>query len=269
MILQYKFLQLSIFSLFLYSILASIIGSFVVLRKMTYISGGISHAAFGGLGLGVFLSLNPILTAIPFTLIFTSFLFFLGKKFKIENDSIVSIIWSLGMSIGIILLNFKKGYTGYLLGYLFGNVLSINTFDISLLFAILVLTLTIFLIFIKEFLFLSLDYEYAKIVGIKTNLFDTIFYLLITLGIVVMIKISGVIVNIIFLTIAPLITKEIFTNIYKMILFNFILNLFFSLTGLFISYQFDLPSGPSIVLVSITTFLIFKIYSYFTKVYAR
>ncbi|MEO0236997.1 MAG: metal ABC transporter permease [candidate division WOR-3 bacterium] len=260
MIFEYKFIQLSVFSLILYSLLASIIGTFVVLRKTTYISGGISHAAFGGLGLGVFLSLNPILVAIPFTLIFTSIMFYLGKKFKIENDSTVSIIWSLGMSLGIILLNFKKGYTGYMLGYLFGNVLSINTFDIILLSVVLFFTILIFFFFMKEFIFISLDQEYSKIVGIKYNLFDTIFYLFATLGIVVMIKISGVIVNIIFLTIAPLITKNIFTNIYKIIFFNFLLNVFFSLTGLLLSYNLDFPSGPSIVIVSIVTFIIFKIF---------
>jgi zinc transport system permease protein len=164
------------------------------------------------------------------------------------------------MSLGIILLNFKKGYTGYMLGYLFGNVLSINTFDILLLSVVLVFTVIIFFLFIKEFIFISLDPEYAKIVGINYNIFDTVFYLFVTLGTVVMIKISGVIVNIIFLTIAPLITKNLFTKIYKIIFFNFLLNVFFSLTGLFISYKLDFPSGPSIVLVSIATFIIFKIF---------
>jgi len=259
MILGYKFFQSIIIALLLYSMLASIIGTFIVLRRITYISGGISHAAFGGIGIGLFLSLNPILVTIPFTIVFVLTLFFLGKKLKIDDDSTISMIWSLGMSIGIIFLSFTKGYSGYFLGYLFGNILSISNFDLKILFIFLIITIIIFFMFLKELVFILLDAEYAKIIGVNNNLIDIIFYFVITLGIIIMIKISGVIVNIVFLTIAPLITKELFTDLYKMFLFNFLFNLILSFSGILISFIFDLPTGPCMIIVSFLVFLIYKI----------
>ncbi|PIP13085.1 MAG: hypothetical protein COX48_05260 [bacterium (Candidatus Stahlbacteria) CG23_combo_of_CG06-09_8_20_14_all_34_7] len=250
---EYKFVQLSLLASFLISILSSVIGTFVVLRKMTSIAGSISHSAFGGLGIGLLFNLNPIYTAIPFTMTVAGFFSLFKKSMKISEESALTIIWSFGMSLGIILMNFKSGYSGEVLGYLFGSILAVSLNDIYLMLFAITLTFLVFGLFSREIILTSFDEEFALLCGINTRLFDLLFYMLIALTVVILIKVAGVLVIIAFLTIPPIIAKRFVNNIFKLILLSFILNLVFSFAGMIFSFYFDLPTGPSIAMISLLT----------------
>ncbi|MGE3063670.1 MAG: metal ABC transporter permease [bacterium] len=251
---DYRFIQLSFMASLLVSIISSIIGTFIVLRKMTSVTGSISHSAFGGLGIGLLLGINPLYAAIPFTIAVAGIFAWFKKSLKIGEESLLSIIWAFGMSLGIILMNFKKGYTGEVLGYLFGSILAVTLSDIFLMASIALLTAILFFIFFREFVLLSFDEEFALLKGINTKLLDLLFYSLTALAVVSLIKAAGVLVVIAFISVPPLIARRFTDNIKLIILISFILNILFSTAGIILSFYLDFPTGPSMVMTSLIIF---------------
>jgi len=250
---EYRFVQVSLAASVLISLISAVIGTFIVLRKMTSAAGSISHAAFGGMGAGLLMGINPVYAAIPFTVGVAAVFSWFKKSMKISEESVLSIIWSFGMSLGIILMNFKKGYSGEILGYLFGSVLAIGPEDLMLLASAAILISALFILFSREFVLLSFDEEFAYIKGINTRLLDLLFYSLTALSVVVLIKSAGVLVIVAFLTVPPIIAKRFAGNIGSIILLSFLLNLLFSFLGMAVSFYFDIPAGPAMVMMSILT----------------
>jgi zinc transport system permease protein len=259
-VFEYRFIQIAFIASLLISILSAVIGTFVVMRKMTSIAGSIAHSAFGGLGLGLLLNLNPVYIAIPFTMAVAGFFSLFKKAMRISEESALTIIWSFGMSLGILLMNFKAGFSGEVLGYLFGSILAVSMSDIGLMLASILLTLLAFGIFSREIVLSSFDEEFAILCGINTKLFDLIFYMLTALTVVILIKVAGVLVIIAFLTIPPIIARRFVKSILKMIFLSFALNLVFSFSGMILSFYFDLPTGPSIVMISILTLFLVSVF---------
>jgi len=258
--LEYRFIQMSLLASFLISILSSVIGTFVVIRRMTSVAGSISHSAFGGLGIGLLLGINPIYAAIPFTMAVAGFFSLFKKSMKISEESALTIIWSFGMSLGILLMNFKRGFSGEVLGYLFGSILSVSNADIYLMIFAIAATLLVFGVFSKEMILVSFDEEFASLKGINTKLFDLIFFMLTALTVVILIKAAGVLVIIAFLTIPPIIAKRFADSISGMIILSFFFNLLFSISGMILSFYFDLPAGPSVVMVSIIMLFLVSVF---------
>ncbi len=248
-ILQYEFMRNALMAAILVSIACGIVGTFVVIKKLVFISGGIAHGAFGGVGLGFFLNLNPVWTAIPFSMFSALAIGSVSKKTKISEDSAIGILWSVGMALGIFFIGLTPGYAPDLFGYLFGSILTVPMTDIILMFCLNLLIITAFFLFYKEFVAVSFDEEFSEIAGIKPRIFYYALLCMIALSIIMMIRVVGIILVIALLTI-PTVTVKQFTNRLKSIMiYSTLTAIFLTTTGLYLSYLFELPSGATIVLL--------------------
>ncbi len=267
-----SFIRYALIAGILSSIAFGIIGTFVVVKRMTYIAGAISHTSLGGIGLSLWLStvagisfLTPITGALVISLLTGLIISYTIIKKNERLDTVIGAIWSIGMSIGLIFIYITPGY-GDPMSYLFGNILLISIHD---LFIIVVLNSVIIfasVLFHNQFLAIFFDEEFAQIRGIKTYIYQIILILLISLTIILLITIVGIVMVIALLTI-PAAIAGIFTKKMKvmMVLAVFIC-MIVTTTGLAVSYMLNLPTGSVTILISGIFYLLAKSVSYFITI---
>ena len=255
-ILEYTFMQNAFLAAVLVSVACGLVGTYVVVKRIVFISGGISHAAFGGIGLGYFLGVNPILAAIPFSIVSALLMGLTSKKVKISEDTAIGILWSLGMAIGIIFINLTPGYVPDLMSYLFGSILTVPVNDLIIMFILDVIIIIMVLLFQREFQGISFDEEFSQVMGIPTTAIYLLLLSLVALSVVVMIKVVGVILVIALLTIPAAIAKQYTYNLGRMMILSVVLGMILTTAGLYLSYLFNLASGATIVLVLGLGFLV-------------
>ncbi len=246
-ILEFQFFRHALYTAVLTSILASMIGTYIVSRKIVFISGGITHASFGGIGMAYFLGLNPFLGAAIFAVLSALGIEWISGKGKVREDSAIAILWSLGMALGIIFVFLTPGYTPNLMSFLFGNILSVGKIDIFLILGFCIIIAGFFLMFYRPILHTAYDPEFASIMGVPVTLFRYTMSFFIALSIVVSIRSIGIILVLSIFTI-PQITAMVFTRDFgKIIPLAALFGVIGSVTGLFASYAFNIPSGATII----------------------
>jgi zinc transport system permease protein len=255
-ILEYTFMQNAFLAAVLVSVACGVVGTYVVVKRIVFISGGISHAAFGGIGLGYFLGVNPILAAIPFSVVSALLMGLTSKKVKVSEDTAIGILWSLGMAIGIIFINLTPGYVPDLMSYLFGSILTVPVNDLIIMFILDVIIIIMVLLFQREFQGISFDEEFSQVMGMPTTAIYLLLLSLVALSVVVMIKVVGVILVIALLTIPAAIAKQYTYNLGRMMILSVVLGMILTTAGLYLSYLFNLASGATIVLVLGLGFLV-------------
>jgi len=260
-VLQYEFIRNAVFTALLASVACGIIGVYVVVNRIVFLSDGISHAAFGGIGLGYFLGLNPIYAAITFAVAVAVGVGATSKKLGAREDTVIGVIWALGMAVGIIFVKLTPGYVPDLFSYLFGNILTVPRSDLIVMLVLdLILVLTVALLF-KELLAISFDREFAQTLRLPVNLIYYILLTLVALTVVMLIRVVGVILVMALLTI-PAAVSEIFTKRLVHMMFGAAaLSLLFTLLGLWLSYLTNLPSGATIVLLASTLYFSTLLYN--------
>jgi zinc transport system permease protein len=262
--LEYEFFRNALIAGLLASVACGIIGAFVVSKQMSSISGGISHAAIGGIGLAHFLEFSPNIGALIFTVISALVIGLVYLKQRESLDSLVAIVWAVGMSLGIVFLSLKPGQVPNLHSYLFGNILLISKdyLIINLLFDVLLVGVVVRLF--KELQAVAFDEEYSKIIGVNVNVIFLLLILLTSLTVVVLIKVVGVVLMIALLTLPAVIARQWAGSLKSMIGLSILIVGFSTVFGLFSSYllsssspQLDVPTGPLIILL-ITVLYIFS-----------
>ena len=238
------------------SVACGIIGVYVVIKKIVFISGGISHASFGGIGLGYFFGINPVLGALFFSLASALSMGMVTRRTKLPEDTAIGILWAMGMAIGILFIFLTPGYAPDLMSYLFGDILFVSSVDISLMLILdAIIILVVFLLY-KEFLALCFDEEFSTTLGIPTERLYLGLLCLIALTVVILIRVVGIVMVIALLTI-PAATARLFThNLKTMMALAVLASIVFTLCGLWLSYVLNWPSGATIILVSGVSFLI-------------
>ena len=264
-IIQYEFLRNAVLAGFLASIACGVIGTYIVVRRIVFISGGISHAAFGGIGLGYYLGINPVLGAVVFSVLSAFGIGVVNRFVKQSEDTVIGILWALGMALGILFISLSPGYAPDLFGYLFGNILTVPKSDIYLLGILNLLVLLVTVAFYKDILAISFDEEFAQIQGRSINFIYFLMLGLIGITVVLIIKIVGIILVISMLTIPPAISLHYTKRLSTMMFLSVILGIFFSLFGLYLSYKYDLQSGATIILTAVGGYLV----AYGTKLIKR
>ncbi|MBA7508807.1 Manganese transport system membrane protein MntB [subsurface metagenome] len=260
-IFQYEFMRNAVIAAVLVNIACGIVGTYVVIKKIVFISGGISHAAFGGIGLGYFLGIPPIVAAIPFSLISAITIGLISKRSKLSEDAAIGIIWAVGMASGIIFINLTPGYAPDLFSYLFGNILTIPVSDLYIMFAMDLIVILIVALFFKEFYAISFDEEFSTVTGIPNRILYLVILCMVALSVVVLIRIVGIILVIALLTIPSSICRQFTYNMKKLIISSIVTGIILTITGLWISYLLDLASGATIILLLALVFLL----SFFIK----
>ncbi|WP_130805986.1 metal ABC transporter permease [Senegalia massiliensis] len=256
---KYDFFTNAFIAAILASIVCGIIGTIIVEKKLVMMSGGIAHTSFGGIGLGYLLGFEPIIGAFLFSIIAALSISTINRRAKTNSDAIIGIFWSVGMSLGIFFISLMEGYPPDMTSYLFGDILTVSDFSMNIMIvANIVVVTSIILLFNywKSYLF---DEEFSRVLGIKTRLLENFLFVMIALTIVVLLKVVGIILVIALLTIPPAIAKLFTYDLKNMMIISSIIGIIFTITGLFISYTFDIASGATIILLSASTYFILAI----------
>ena len=254
-LLNYGFFRHALLAALLMSVSCGIIGTYIVSRRMVFISGGITHASFGGVGLGYFLGIPPLAGAAVFAVLAALATENLTRRKVFRNDSIIAIIWSLGMALGIIFIFLTPGYAPDLMSYLFGSIITVSRTDLWLMLSLALGVTSFFIIFFKPILYISFDEQFAKTRGIPVMLMNYILILLVALTVVLSIRIAGIILVLAVLTI-PQNLANLFTDRFSHILLGSVaLGFFASVMGLVISYFMDIPSGATIIFTLVVMYL--------------
>lgn len=268
-ILSYDFVLQAVEAALLASISCGIIGAYIVARRMVFISGGITHASFGGIGLGYFLGINPILGAAVFSVLSAFGIRLVSKQTDIREDSAIGILWSFGMAVGIIFIYLTPGYAPNLMSYLFGSILTVTKTDLTLMGILAGATVLIFLLFYRTILFISFDEEYARSHNAPVETFNYLMLTLVALVIVINIRVAGIILVISYLTI-PQSTANLFVNdLKKIIILSMTISFAGSISGLMISYYWNIPSGATIIFVFVLIFILARTMVYFRNLQQR
>lgn len=255
----YRFFQNAVIASVLTSILASMIGTYIVSRKIVFISGGITHASFGGIGMAYFMGLNPFLGAAVFSILSAVGIEWISQRGKVREDSAIAILWSLGMAVGIIFVFLTPGYTPNLMSFLFGSILSVGRVDLIVILVLTLVTALFMILFYRPILYSAFDPEFSKIMGVRVEFFRYTMSVLIALAIVVSIRSMGIILVLSLFTI-PQATAMLFThNFGRIIPISIVFGLTGSLLGLFSAYGLNIPSGAAIIFTLTIQYLIFKL----------
>jgi zinc transport system permease protein len=252
---SYGFFRNAFLSALLMSVTCGIIGTYIVSRRMVFISGGITHASFGGVGLGYFLGFPPLAGAAIFAVLAALTTENLTRRKVIRNDSIIAIMWSLGMALGIIFVYLTPGYAPNLMSFLFGSIITVNSTDLWLMLSLAIVVTVFFITLYRPILYVSFDEQFARTRGIPVMLLNYILVILVALTIVLSIRIAGIILVLSILTI-PQNIANLFTNRFDVIMIaSVIIGFLGSFTGLLVSYYLDIPSGATIIFTLVVLYL--------------
>ncbi len=255
--LQYEFMRNALAAGLLASIICGIMGTLVVVNRIVFLSGGIAHAAYGGIGLSFFLGWPYLVGTIGFSFTAAIVMAAVSLKAKHRADTIIGVIWAMGMACGIILLDLTPGYHVDLMSYLFGSILAVPPSDLWIMLIVGVLIAGFVICFYKDLLAISYDEEFARIRGVPIRALYFALIGLLAITIVMVIQVVGLILVIALLTIPPFMVEKYARSLLQMMIGSSLLGAVFTICGLWLSYAFDLTSGAAIILVAGISFFLF------------
>ena len=216
---------------------------------MVFITGGITHASFGGLGLGFFLGISPTLSALFFAVLSALGVEWMSRKNGVREDSAIAAFWALGMAIGIICIFMTPGYTPELSGFLFGNILTITHADLTLFSLYTAGLILAFILFYRHIVYVAFDRDFAATRRLPVHLIEYGMTFLVSVCVVLMIRLVGIMLLMSLLTV-PQMISDLFFNRYKQIIYSsVILSILSGIIGLIISYYINVPAGACIVFI--------------------
>lgn len=247
------------------SVACGTIGSYVVVKRIGYLAGGIAHAVLGGMGIAYYLGRAPIEGALVAALVFAFILGWVSLRMQQQEDTIIGALWAGGMAVGILFISQTPGYNVDLMSFLFGNILMIAPEDLYWIAALDVLILLIVFLFYKQFIAVSFDEEFARLRGIPVERFYLLFLSLVALTVVILIQIVGLILVIALLTLPAAIAGQYVRSLSLMMLLATGFGMLFTTGGLALSYEPDLPPGPTIILLAGAFYLISLVWNQLKK----
>ena len=255
--LSYDFIQNALLAGILVSIAAGIIGSLIVVNRMVFLAGGIAHTAYGGIGIAVYFGLPIFLGASIFAVLAALIIASITPKHRERMDTFIGLMWAVGMAVGVVFIDITPGYQADFMSYLFGSILAVSQADLWFMGGLLALIIFIMTFWYRDILAVSYDSEYANLRGINVPFFYTLILVLSALTVVVAIKVVGLILVIALLTIPVYIAEKLSHSLFSMMLLSGIFSSVFTLFGLWFSYEYDIASGASIILVSASSLFLF------------
>ena len=258
-LLHYTFFRHALLGSLFASIACGIIGTYIVTRRLVFISGGITHASFGGIGLGLYAGISPLLSAAVFSVLSAFGVEWLSKRKDMREDSAIAVFWTFGMAVGIIFSFLAPGFTPDLSAFLFGNILTITPTDIWMLATLSVLLILFFTLFLNPIIYIAFDREFARSQRIPVAIFEYLLMMFIALTIVSCLRMVGIVLAISLLTL-PQMTANLFTHSFKRIIWlSIAIGYIGCLGGLVISYKLQVPSGAAIIFFSILVYALCKV----------
>ncbi len=254
--LHFEFMQNALAAGLLASLLCGIMGALVSANRIVFLSGGIAHAAYGGIGLSFYFGWPFLAGTLGFSLAISLVMAAIMVKVKHQADAVIGVVWAVGMALGIILLDLTPGYNVDLMSYLFGSILSAVESDIWIMLAMCGLLTILTTVYYKELLAMSFDEEFARIRGVPVGVLYFGLIAMLSVAIVLVIQVVGLILVIALLTIPPFIVEKYAKSLFQVMAGSSLLGAVFTVSGLWLSYTFDLTSGASIIMVAGVVFFI-------------
>jgi zinc transport system permease protein len=255
-LLNYEFMRNALAAGLLVSVACGVVGTLVVVNRLSFLAGGIAHAAYGGLGLAAFFNWTPMAGTVPFSLVSSLLMGYASRRKKERSDTVIGVMWALGMAIGIILIDLKPGYYVDLMSYLFGSILAVPRESIVFMVALDAVILTTVVVLYKEILGMSYDEEFSLISGVPVPLLYYVMILLIALTVIMLIRVVGLILVIALFTIPASIAEMFTRSLLRMMVIATLLGMVFTVSGLLLSYYWNLTSGATIILVAGVAYII-------------
>ncbi|MDE5996770.1 MAG: metal ABC transporter permease [Muribaculaceae bacterium] len=247
-LLEYAFFRNALAGVALISVACAVIGVYVVTRRIVFIAGGITHTCFGGLGLGYFMGWSPIVTAAAFAIAGS-----LGvdalSRWRVRQDSAIAVVWALGMALGILFVFLTPGYVPELNSFLFGNVLTITRSDLWLFAVFSAMAVGIYVLFGKTIVAVSFDEDFARTRHLPVKLVNTVMMVMVSVGIVLAIKMIGVMLLMSLVSLPQLVAERITRSYFKMMIISGLVSLVGCIGGLWLSVLIEVPASAVIVIL--------------------
>lgn len=254
--LQFEFMRNALMAGLLASVICGVIGTLVVVNRLVFLSGGIAHAAYGGIGLSLFFGIPFLPGTIGFSLAAAMTMAAVTVNARHRADTVIGVIWALGMAIGIVFLDLTPGYHADLMSYLFGSILTVPASDLALMSGVAVLNILAVAFLYNSLLSMSYDEEFTKLRGVPVTFLFFLMVGMIAVSVVLMIRVVGLILVIALLTIPPLIAERYSRSLFGMMVLSAVLSGLFTIGGLWLSFTFNLTSGAAIILFAGTGFFL-------------
>ena len=245
----YDFLRHALAAGLLAAVLCGVVGTFVVIKRLAFVSDGISHAAFGGMGVCFFLGVDPLLGAIPAALACALVLGLADQGTLRSSDAVIGVLWSVGMAIGIVFIYMSPGYAPNLMTYLFGNILLVSRGEVLVILVLAVVVLVLLYLFRRSLVAVAFDEVSARVQGVPVRALMALLLGLIALTVVVLIQVVGLILVVALLTIPPFVALRLFKDLGRVVACSVAVGVAITLGGLALSFLYDLPTGPAIILL--------------------
>ncbi len=260
-LLQYPFLQHALIAGLLASIGCGVIGTYVVVKRIAFIAGGIAHSVLGGMGAALYYGYDPLAGALAAAVVSALLIGWVRIEWKTREDTLISALWAIGMAIGILFIAKTPGYQSDLMSFLFGDILLVA--EESLWFMVLLdgLLLLVVAAYHRQFLAVVFDEEFAELRGVPVRFFYLLLLLLVAVTVVLLIQVVGLILVLALLTLPAAIASHHVHSLGKMMLVATIVGCLISISGLALSYSPDLPPGPVIILLAGAAYVISALWS--------
>ncbi len=257
--LDYTFFRYALAGVILIAVSAAMIGTYIITRRLVAICGGITHACFGGLGLGYFLGISPVATAAVFAVGSSVAVEWMSTRLRMREDSVIAVIWSVGMAIGVLFVFMTPGYVPELNSFLFGNILTISLTDIEIFAAFTGLLILFFALFYNKIVACAFDRDFAAVMHLPVRFINYTMTVFVALCIVLTIRLVGVMLLMSMLSL-PMMTAEVFSRRFlHMMLLSTVISLLCSVAGLWLGTLIDVPCSAIIVILMAVTFFVSRV----------
>lgn len=246
---KYNFIQNALAASILASIACGIIGTMIVEKKLVMMSGGIAHTAFGGVGMGYFLKIEPIVGALIFSLLSSLGIAKIHRELHTQTDILMGLLWSMGMAAGILFIAFTPGYPPDMATYLFGDILTVSRSDLAIMALLDIIIFAVVVVLFDVLVLYLFDEELLMVKAINVQYFDYLLFAMIAATVVLLIRVVGIILILALLTAPVAIAKMITNGLKQIMLVSSLLGMVFCVAGLWLSYELRIASGASIIIV--------------------
>jgi len=253
---SYDFMRNALYASLLVGVACGLIGTLVVLNRIVFLGGGIAHAAYGGIGLAYYFGQDPMLGAILFSILSALGMGLVHLRTKARSDTLIGVMWSIGMAIGIIFVSLTPGFKADLMSYLFGSLLAVSGADLRLMAVVVLLVIAFVVLLYRSLQAISFDETFSTVRNLPVAVLYLVMLVMIGLTVVVAMRVVGLIMVIAMLTIPPATANLFLKDMKGMMLLSIGLGWLFSTIGLIVSFALNLQAGSVIILVASLSYLL-------------
>ncbi len=273
---EYQFMQYALLTAVLASVACGVVGTYVVVRRITYIAGGISHSVLGGIGAAAYLNracglewIHPMHGAVFAALLSALIIGYVGLRCREREDTIIGAVWAIGMATGIMFLFKTPGYSEGLESHLFGSILMVSRQELLLVAVLDVVVVAAGLLFYNQFQAVCFDDEFARTRGVNVEFYYLLLLLLTALTVVLLVAVVGIIMVIALVTLPVAVAGKFSRTLWQMMVLATLFSVIFTTTGIALSYEAELPPGVTIILTAGVAYLIVMVGGYLVKAISR